>query len=207
MKPSVTLTEFRQSDAEAGTEVHESTITKILHRAGLYGSVAGKKPLLKACHKKSRLEFAQAHIEDPPLHWSKILWSDETRIELFGQNQRKYVWRKFRQDFDPACTIPTVKHGGGIVMLWGCFAPPGTGRLVRINGIMNGEKYRQKLDENLFDSVKDLRLGRNFTFQQATTPSILPGQPLNGLGVGRLRYSSDQVSPLTSTQLKTCGTN
>ena len=88
MKPSVTLTDLKKSAAEAGTEVHESTISRALHRAGLYGCVARKKPLLKAHHKQRRLEFAQAHMEDSPLQWSKILWSDETKIELFGQNQK-----------------------------------------------------------------------------------------------------------------------
>ena len=37
---------------------------------------------------------------------NKILWSDETKIELFGLNSKRYVWRK------PG-TIPMVKHGGG----------------------------------------------------------------------------------------------
>ena len=51
-------------------------------------------------------------------------------------------------------------------MLWGCF----TGRLVRIEGKMNGAKYREILDENLLQSSQDLRLGRRFTFQQDKDP-------------------------------------
>ena len=34
---------------------------------------------------------------------NKILWSDETKIELFGLNDKRHVWRK------PG-TITTVKH-------------------------------------------------------------------------------------------------
>ena len=55
-------------------------------------------------------------------------------------------------------------------MLWGCFSAAGTGRLVRIEGKMNGAKYREILDENLLQSILDLRLGRRFTFQQDNDP-------------------------------------
>ena len=81
-----------------------------------------------------------------------ILWSDETKIELFGLNAKRHVCRK------PG-TIPTVEHGGGSIMRWGGFSAAGTARLVRIQGKMNGAKYREILDENLLQSVQDLRLG------------------------------------------------
>uniref|UniRef100_A0AAZ3NU04 Transposase n=1 Tax=Oncorhynchus tshawytscha TaxID=74940 RepID=A0AAZ3NU04_ONCTS len=68
----------------------------------------------------------------------KILWSDETKIELFGLNAKRQVWRK------PG-TIPMVKGGGGSIMLWGCFSAAGTVRLVRIEGKMKGAKYREIL--------------------------------------------------------------
>jgi hypothetical protein len=45
-----------------------------------------------------------------------------------------------------------------------------TGRLVRIKGKLNGEKYREILDENLLQSTQDLRLGQRFTFQQHNDP-------------------------------------
>uniref|UniRef100_A0AAZ3PQS2 Uncharacterized protein n=1 Tax=Oncorhynchus tshawytscha TaxID=74940 RepID=A0AAZ3PQS2_ONCTS len=41
---------------------------------------------------------------------NKILWSDETKIELFGLNAKCHVWRK------PG-TIPTVTHRGGSILL------------------------------------------------------------------------------------------
>ena len=83
---------------------------------------------------------------------NKILRSDETNIELFGLNAKRHVWRK-------PSTIPMVKHGGGSIMLLGCFSAAGTGRQVRIKGKMNRAKYREIVDENLVQSDQDLRLG------------------------------------------------
>ncbi|KAL1267852.1 hypothetical protein QQF64_033215, partial [Cirrhinus molitorella] len=34
-------------------------------------------------------------------------------------------------------TVPTVKHGGGSIMLWSCFSAARTGQLVAIEGKMN----------------------------------------------------------------------
>ena len=47
-------------------------------------------------------------------------------------------------------------------------------KLVRIEGMMDGAKYRESLEGNLFQSSRDLRLGlglgRRFTFQQDNDP-------------------------------------
>ena len=50
-------------------------------------------------------------------------------------------------------------------MLWGCFSSTGTGALARIEGKMNGAKYREVLEEKLLPSARKLKLGRKFTFQ------------------------------------------
>ncbi len=74
---------------------------------------------------------------DSEENWVKVSWSDETKIQLFGINSTRRVWRKRNAAYDPKNTIPTVKHGGGNIMLWGCFSAEGTGQLCRIKGMMD----------------------------------------------------------------------
>ena len=46
---------------------------------------------------------------------------DESKFNLFGSDGKVMVWRVSKEEFPPACTVPTVKHGGGNVKVWGCF--------------------------------------------------------------------------------------
>ncbi len=90
---------------------------------------------------------------------------------LFGLNSKRYVWRKPGTTHHLSNTVPTVKHGGGSIMLWGCFSAAGTGRLVAIEGKMNAAKYRDILDENLLQSAQDLRLGEDLPSNKTMTLS------------------------------------
>ncbi len=67
-------------------------------------------------------------------------------------------------------TIPTVKHGGGSIMQWGCFSAAGTGEVIREDGKLNAAKYRDILNENLIQSVQNLRLCWKFTFPHDNHP-------------------------------------
>uniref|UniRef100_A0A673Z5B4 Dihydropyrimidinase n=1 Tax=Salmo trutta TaxID=8032 RepID=A0A673Z5B4_SALTR len=66
-----------------------------------------------------RLRFATVHGDKDRTFWSNVFWSDETKIELFGHNECRYVWRKKGEACKPKNKIPTVKHVGGSIMLWG----------------------------------------------------------------------------------------
>ncbi|KAI4874721.1 hypothetical protein NFI96_007701 [Prochilodus magdalenae] len=83
---------------------------------------------------------------------------------------QRYVWRRKNQAYEQKNTLPTVKHGGGSIMLWGCFASNGTGKLQRVQGTMNSLQYQEILEENVMESVTNLRLGRRWTFQQDNDP-------------------------------------
>ena len=92
------------------------------------------------------------------------------KIELFGINSTRRVWRKRNAEYNPKNTITTVKHGGGNLMLWGCFSAKGTGRLHRIKGRINGAIYLDILGDNLLPSVRALKMGRGWVFQHDNDP-------------------------------------
>ncbi len=79
-----------------------------------------------------------------------ILWTDETKA------------------FHKKNIIPTVKHGGGSVMVWGCFAASGPGRLAIIDGTMNSALYQKILKENVWSSVCDIKLKHTWVTSKST---------------------------------------
>ena len=153
----------------AGTTITKKTIGNTLHRNGLKSCSAHNVPLLKKEHVQARL-FANEHLNDSEKAWEKVMWSDETKIELFGINSTRRVWRKRNADYNPKNTIPTVKHGGGNIMFWGCFSAKGTGRLHRIEGRMDGAMYWEMLGDNLLPSARTLKMCRGWVFQHDNDP-------------------------------------
>ena len=67
--------------------------------------------------------------------------------ELFGHNHKRFASQKNN-------LLPTVKFGGGSVMLWGCVASTGTGNLVKVEGRMDSTQYQQILGNNVQDSFR-----------------------------------------------------
>ncbi len=105
-----------------------------------------------------------------------VLWSDGTKINLFGSDGVKCVWRQPGEEYKDKRVIPTVKHGGGSVMVWGCMSAAGTGELSAagtgelnfIEGTMNANIYCDILKQSMIPSIQ--RLGRRAVFQHDNDP-------------------------------------
>ncbi|KAK3517731.1 hypothetical protein QTP70_016775, partial [Hemibagrus guttatus] len=168
--PRTTRGDLVNDQQRAGTKVTKATISNTLRRQGLKSCSARRVPLLKPVHVRARLKFAREHLDDPEEDWENVIWSDETKIELFGKNSTCRVWRRKNAELHPKNTIPTVKHGGGNIMLWGCFSAKGPGRLIRVKERMNGAMYREILSKNLLPSARALKMKRGWVFQHDNDP-------------------------------------
>jgi len=79
--------------ADYGVNVSTQTIRRRLNEFGLYGRIAKKKPLLSIKNVKKRLQFAREHIQKGPNFWNMIVWSDESKFNVFGSDGKPYVRR------------------------------------------------------------------------------------------------------------------
>ncbi|GFU17598.1 transposable element Tc1 transposase [Trichonephila clavipes] len=124
-----------------GRSVSAETVRNVIRHAVYSSLVARKKPFINLQNQKKRLEFAKTHQLKTNNFLKKVIFSDEIKFNIFGSNGHRTVWRKPNTALDPKNLRPTVKHGGGSVMVWGCMASNGDGNLVFIDGIMDHKLY------------------------------------------------------------------
>src|SRR5438105_4192268 len=73
----------RHLENDVSTVVSTSTVQRTLRRCGLKSRVRRKKPLLRPMHRSKRLDFAKKYKNWTMNDWNRVIWSDETKINLF----------------------------------------------------------------------------------------------------------------------------
>ncbi len=97
-------------------------------------------------------------------------YASQVVLQLFGLNEKCYVWRKKNTAFQHKNLIPSVKHGIGGIMVWACFTASEPGRTTIIYGTISSELYQWILKENVRTSVRELNLKRKCVMQEDNNP-------------------------------------
>ena len=166
----ITLEELQEDLRSSGYSVTKWTMRNEMLKNGLRSWRPKKTSRLLKWRRNARLKFVRQNKEKKNSFWEKVLWTDETKIELFGHNYWNHVRRKDGEDYSPKNTVPTVKFGGGSIMIWGCFSVKGVDKISVMDGKMNAQKFKQILQENFISSVENLELPSDYIFQQDNDP-------------------------------------
>lgn len=166
-KSSIELT--KNLEDATGKKVTPRLVRKTLAATGLGGYVAVRKPLLRKGNRQKRLVWARNHKRWTSEQWRKVMFTDEKKFELYGNSLQQYVRRRRGERYKANCVLPTVKHGGGSLQVWGSITYTGVGSLYKITDTLTAAKYKQILIHHAVPKGRSL-IGNNFVFQQDNDP-------------------------------------
>ena len=106
----------RKLHSDYNIQISADIVRAVLKRNGFKAYIRAKKPFLKKEHQQKRLKFAQTYKDWTAEDWMRVVWSDESKVSIFGSDGRKYYWKRSN---DPICAShikPTMKFCGGSIM-------------------------------------------------------------------------------------------
>ncbi|CBQ72283.1 related to transposase [Sporisorium reilianum SRZ2] len=130
------------------------------------------KPLLTIRHKKARLAFALAHKDWTVDDWKTVICSDECKINRIGSDGRQHCWIN-AAGFNSKLVHPTVKFGGGSIMVWGSMTHKGVGAFHILKERMTAVIYIAILEAHLLPVLRTVGFfndNTNAIFQQDGDP-------------------------------------
>lgn len=151
-------------------EVSTKTVRRELHNGGYHGRAAIRKPLLSSVNIQKRMLWCKDHKTWSPDQWRRVIFSDESSFSLFPTSGRVYVWRQPKEAFNPDCLLPTVKHGGGSVMVWAAISRDSLGPIVALHGRINSKDYLNILGDQVHPMCQTLFPEGDAIFQDDNAP-------------------------------------
>jgi hypothetical protein len=134
---------------------------------GLPGRIRRKVPFIPKHGAQMRRGWARSVLDWRTEDWGHVIFSDESKFNLFGSDGRHWCRRRTGDALRPQFTDKKVKHGGGSLMVWGCITRLGVGRLLRVEGTMTAIKYVEILSHGLLGTLSDHGIDlEDFIFQQ-----------------------------------------
>jgi hypothetical protein len=104
-----------------------------------------------------------------------VIWLDESSFTLFHTSGRVYVWRTPKEASNPECLVPTVKHGGGSVMVWAAILWYSVGPIITLHGRITTRDYVDRLHNQVHPIIQKLFSNNDAVFQDDDAPTHTAG--------------------------------
>ncbi|KAG2215057.1 hypothetical protein INT46_008291 [Mucor plumbeus] len=105
-----------------GRQDNTKAVQEYLRSIEIDMSLSGQKK-----NKPLRLVWAKKHQHLTVDQWRQWVFSDETRVNLWGSDGNSYYWSDGGDILQPYQTEPHVEGDGGCVLFWGCITANGPG--------------------------------------------------------------------------------
>lgn len=151
----ITAASIRAEMHHRNVNVSARTVRRRLLKAGFTARRPIRKPYLTNKMKKKRLEWAKAHRYWTVQQWKNVLWSDESKFNLYSNDGRRLVRRRPGEALHPDCIERTTKHPTS-VMIWACFSWYGVGRFHVCESTVNQHEYLNILRTRALPSIRDM---------------------------------------------------
>lgn len=168
----LTATDVQRKLSNLGYELTVKTSANVLKSMNFFSVIKKKKPLLSKKHQQDRLNFAKRYRNWTIDDWRRVVFSDETKINVWGSDGCKYYWSRPGDKLKPHHLDLTVKHGGGNIMMWGCITHSGPGYAYQVyDGTMKAKDYQEILNTTFRDSMEYYGFDwSEYYFQQDNDP-------------------------------------
>ena len=133
------------------------SVKKYINEAGFFSRIPATRPTLMARHVEKRLAWAKERVDWPLEKWMTVVFSDESRFTVEGNDGGEHVLRPVGARYHPKYVHQKTKFGGGSVMVWACFWGGGFGPLVVVDGNMDQVKYVNTLSEHFLPWFQKLQ--------------------------------------------------
>ncbi|CDQ98543.1 unnamed protein product [Oncorhynchus mykiss] len=96
---------------------------------------------MTAVQRRNRLQWENAPLRWPLARWRSVLFTDESRFQLYRADGRQRVWCIVGKCFSDVNVVNRVPHGGGGVIVWAGIRYGQLTQLHFLYGNLNAQRY------------------------------------------------------------------